>query len=116
MKLLALVMLMSVTGYSSGAVTSAAAPTNADGTSYKLSGDRSVLPSAIHDDGARTYIQWGQSQSMPAVFGVDGQGREQLVNGFMRDGSFIIDRVYARLVFRIDDASASARRKSVRKK
>lgn len=131
MKILALVMLITVGAASnlaevthaaragdegsSGAAASVVAAPNADATTYKLSGNRGVQPRAIHDDGLRTYIQWGQAQSIPAVFGVDEHGREQLVNGFMRDGTFTIDRVYARLVFRIDDASASARR-SVRKK
>jgi len=83
---------------------------------YKLSGNRSLLPNSISDDGVRTHIQWGPSQSLPAVFGLDERGGEELVNGHMRDGTFTIDRVYARLVFRIDDAKASARRTSVHKK
>lgn len=98
---------------STAAATLTAAP-SPKGTAYRLSGHRSVRPSSIHDDGTRTYIARGPTQSIPAVFGLDERGREELVNGYMRDGSFIIDRVYSRLVFRIDDASASARRGAVR--
>lgn len=83
---------------------------------YKLSGNWTVLPSSIHDDGARTYIQWGPTQSIPAVFGVDERGEEVLVDGHMREGSFTIDRVYARLVFRVDKAKGAARRSPVRRK
>jgi type IV secretion system protein VirB9 len=116
MKLLALAMLITVAEASAVAedVRFGSAPGIAS-TAYKLSGNRTLLPSSIHDDGVRTYIQWSQAQAMPAVFGIDEQGREQLVNGFMRDGAFTIDRVYGRLIFRIDGAQASARRTMVRK-
>ena len=77
---------------------------------YKLSGNRELRPSGMRDDGMRTYIQWSAEQAIPAVFAVDGLGREEMVNGYMREGIFTIDRVHADLVFRIDKAMARARR------
>lgn len=81
---------------------------------YQLSGDRRLLPISIRDDGRRIYLRWGASQALPAVFAVGDQGREEVVNGYMRDDVFVIDRVYGRLVFRIDKARAFANRKLAR--
>lgn len=85
--------------------TSAAAPGQ-----YKVSGNKELRPSGMRDDGSRTYIQWAAEQALPAVFALDGLGREEMVNGYMRDGMFTIDRVHEQLVFRIDKAMARARR------
>jgi len=78
---------------------------------YKLSGDRALRPTQIGDDGQRTYIQWGEYQSLPAVFGIGPTGAEEVVDGYMRDGIFTIDRVYGEIVFRIDKERAKARRR-----
>lgn len=77
---------------------------------YQLSGERDLRPARIGDDGQRTYIEWGEYQSLPAVFGIGPTGEEEVVDGYMRDGRFTIDRVYAELVFRIDRKKAAARR------
>lgn len=79
-------------------------------TLYKLSGERSLIPTTMSDDGQRTYIQWSEAQSIPAVFGIGSNGKEEVVDGYMRDGKFTIDRVYSQLVFRIDKMLAKARR------
>lgn len=85
-------------------------------TSYRLTGNKALRPQSIGDDGARTYIQWGQDQSVPAVFAIDRLGREEMVDGYMRNGIFTIDRVHDRLVFRIDQAAMIAKRLSKRTK
>lgn len=77
---------------------------------YRLSGDRALRPVSIGDDGVRTYIEWGKYQSLPAVFGIGPTGEEEVVDGYMRDGRFTIDRVYGELWFRIDKKRAKARR------
>lgn len=78
--------------------------------SYRLRGDRSVRPSAITDDGTRTTIQFPEDRALPAIFAIGPSGKEQLVNGYMRGGAFVIDRVWQELVFRIDGEKATARR------
>ena len=83
---------------------------------YRLSGDRRLRPSAIGDDGTRTYIEWPREAPIPAVFAVDDKGRESLVNGAMRGELYVIDAVPRRLVFRIDDASAKAVHRPPKKK
>lgn len=83
---------------------------------YRVKGARQLRPHAIRDDGTRTYIQWTPEQAMPAVFALDGLGREEMVNGYVRGGWFTIDRVHRELVFRIDQAFATARRRSAGKR
>lgn len=77
---------------------------------YRLRGDRTVRPSEITDDGIRTRITFAADQALPAVFAIGPSGEEQVVNGYMREGVFVIDRVWPELVFRIDKEKATARR------
>jgi type IV secretion system protein VirB9 len=77
---------------------------------YRISGSRMLRPSGISDDGTHTYIEWPPERALPAVYAVDVDGRETLVNGMMRDEIFVIDQVVGRLVFRIDDREARAER------
>lgn len=76
--------------------------------SYRLAGARSLRPSGIADDGVHTYIEWAPHQTLPAVYAVDTEGRESLVNGMMRDELFVIDEVVPRLIFRVDGREARA--------
>lgn len=77
---------------------------------YKIRGDASLRPSGMHDDGVHTYIEWPQDRALPAVYAIDGNGEETLINGMMRDGRMVIDSVQRRVVFRIDDKRATAER------
>lgn len=77
---------------------------------YSLKGAALLRPVRIGDDGTHTYIQWAEDQPIPAVFALDPRGTEQIVDGYMRGDLFTIDRVYPRLVFRIDRDRAEARR------
>ena len=78
--------------------------------SYKLSGDRSVRPLSIGDNGIKTVIEYAPGQALPAVFAIGPSGDEEVVDGYMRDGRFVIDRIHQELVFRIDKEKAKARR------
>lgn len=82
--------------------------------SYRLRGDRSVRPASIKDNGEKTVIEYGVGQSLPAVFAIGPSGDEEVVDGYMRGGKFIIDRVHSELVFRIDKEKATARRNKER--
>ena len=62
------------------------------------------------DDGLKTRITYAPGQALPAVFAIGPSGEEEVVNGYMRDDIFVIDRVYGELVFRIDREKATARR------
>ena len=88
-------------------------PANIEGR-YRLSGAQALRPSRIADDGVHTYIEWPHEASLPAVYALNSQGQETLVNGGMRDGLFVIDGISQRLVFRIDANVARADRVSPR--
>lgn len=77
---------------------------------YRLRGDPSVRPASVRDNGEKTVIEYAPGQSLPAVFAIGPTGDEEVVDGYMRDGLFVIDRVHEELVFRIDKAKATARR------
>lgn len=77
---------------------------------YRLSGERTLRPSRISDDGQHTYIEFPRDAAIPAIYAVDERGNESLVNGMMRDDLFVIDAVVPRLVFRIDQHVAQATR------
>lgn len=77
---------------------------------YRLGGTRSLWPVRMHDDGAKTYIDWPPDVALPAVFVIDDHGRERLANGNMRGGFYVIDSVHDDLLFRIDSKSARAKR------
>ena len=79
---------------------------------YRLTGDRSLQPQRIADDGAKTYVEWDAGQSIPAVLGIGPTGEEEVVPGYMRRGLFTIDRVYPQLVFRIDRHQTLATRET----
>lgn len=94
----------------SGEAQAQAAPDAQRVFTYRVKGSIEITPSAIADDGARTYIEWRGDQPMPATFAIGDDGREQVVDGYVRDGVFTIDDVFARLIFRKDRLLAEARR------
>lgn len=100
-----------IDGTQGQAAQAAAQPLPGAATStYRMSGDRAVRPDRILDDGERTFLEWDKNRALPAVFGVGPGGSEELVAGYMRDGVFVIDRVYPQLVFRFDKEMATATR------
>ncbi len=78
--------------------------------SYRLRGDREVRPTSVRDNGDKTVIEYAPGQSLPAVFAIGPTGDEEVVDGYMRDEVYVIDRVHQELVFRIDRDKATARR------
>jgi type IV secretion system protein VirB9 len=77
---------------------------------YKLGGTRALRPSQIDDDGVHTYIVFPADKPLPAIFAIDAKGQEMLVDGAMRDGTYVIDDVKPKLLFRLDSEVASATR------
>lgn len=85
-------------------------PDNPAGT-YKLSGSVDVRPSLIWDDGVKTYLDWPENVEIPAVFAIGPDGKEMLVNSYVRDGRFVIDAIYGALLFRLDRSVGRAERR-----
>ena len=86
--------------------------TGADGATsapiYRLSGEKSLRPVRIGDDGTHMYLEWSEEQALPAVFALNALGEEEMVDGYMRQGIFTIDRVHRSLVFIIGKKRARA--------
>jgi len=77
---------------------------------YKLGGSKFLWPSRITDDGEHVFIDWPANVDLPAIYALDGQGRESLTNGMMRGDHMVVDGIAPRLVFRIDREMATATR------
>ncbi|HET7316384.1 MAG TPA: TrbG/VirB9 family P-type conjugative transfer protein [Sphingomicrobium sp.] len=82
---------------------------------YKVSGDRMLRPDSVSNDGEHTYISWSRDKPIPAVYAIGATGEEMLANGGMRDDTYVVDGVPARLVFRIDEHEARAVRLAPKK-
>ncbi|MDP9421346.1 MAG: TrbG/VirB9 family P-type conjugative transfer protein [Pseudomonadota bacterium] len=82
--------------------------------SYRLKGAAAIRPSLIWDNGEKTFLDWPEGVEVPAIFTIDSAGNESLVNSYHRDGKFVIDAVYSRLLFRLDRQTARADRKAER--
>jgi type IV secretion system protein VirB9 len=72
-----------------------ARPRNYD---YWYCGDPSLKPIAAWDDGAETTLVFGGHTELPAVFALNADGTESLVNFNMRAGRMVIQRVARRLI------------------
>ncbi len=75
---------------------------------YRFGGSRVIRPVSMEDDGTATYITWRADGPIPAIFVVNLQGKEALINGAMREGKYVVDQVGERFVFRLGDQSAQA--------
>lgn len=62
---------------------------------YAYAGDHALRPQRAFDDGVFTYFQFSASSVLPAVFAVDEDGQESLVN-FTMQGPYLIVNTVAR--------------------
>jgi len=84
-------------------------------TRYRIEGDRALRPATVSDDGIHTFITWPADSALPATFQIGDDGQERLVNGSMRGSRFVVDGIAKKLVFRIDQRTATATRLLVKK-
>ena len=92
---------------------------------YSYEGSGKTLPIKVFDDGQDTYFLFRREEDLPAIYAVDPDGGEAVVNSRERDSYVVIDRVARGFVlrrgsevtrifndgFRIDQASALRERK-----
>lgn len=72
-------------------------------TAYSMAegpGSEDIVPSLVFDDGRFTYLRFAGNREVPAVFHVQGDGSEALVNARMEDDLLVVDRVSRRLMLR----------------
>jgi type IV secretion system protein VirB9 len=86
------------------------APEDAPKAHFRFSGSASIRPASMYDNGAATVVEWRGDGQIPAIFMVNDQGAEVLINGAMRDGKYVIDQIAGRFVFRLGEQKATATR------
>ncbi len=77
---------------------------------FRFAGSASIRPASMYDNGAATFVEWRDDGQIPAVFMINDQGTEVLINGAVRDGKYVIDLVADRFVFRLGNQKATAMR------
>jgi len=94
-------------------------------SAYSYEGSSKTLPVKVFDDGQDTYFAFRQEEDLPAIFAVDPDGGEAVVNTRQRDGYVVADRIARGFVlrrgsevthihndgFRVEEASALKPRK-----
>jgi type IV secretion system protein VirB9 len=67
---------------------------------YRFEGSAKLLPLRVFDDGRSTYFLFGPTAEYPAVFAVDPDRKEALVNTATRDGFLVVDRLAEAFILR----------------
>ena len=76
------------------------APPEKVNTAYSYTGSRAALPSQVFDDGRFTYFQWPDSVTTPALFLIEPDGSESIVNYTVRDGYQVVEQLAPRFKLR----------------
>jgi type IV secretion system protein VirB9 len=67
---------------------------------YTYQGSAKALPTQMFDDGQSTYFAFGRDDDLPAIYAVDADGGEAVVNSHMRSGYIVVDRIAPGFVLR----------------
>jgi type IV secretion system protein VirB9 len=67
---------------------------------YSYQGSAKALPLQMFDDGQSTYFAFGHDEDLPAIFAVDPDGAEAVVNSHMLLGFIVVDRIAPGFVLR----------------
>jgi type IV secretion system protein VirB9 len=100
-------------------------PPQEKNAAYSYQGSTKTLPIKVFDDGLDTYFTFRAEEDLPAIYAVDPDGGEAVVNIRQRDGYFVVDRIARSFIlrrgsevtriyndgFRVEEASALAERK-----
>lgn len=80
---------------------------------YWVAGSEEISPTAARDDGRFIYLTFTNNRDMPAVYSVDEQGNEALINTNVIDGNtIVVQRLVRHLMLRKGTAVASVVNKS----
>jgi type IV secretion system protein VirB9 len=93
----------------------ATVPADIVAVTYKLTGARSLRPSVIEARNNRTTLAWPPGAAVPAVFQINADGTESLVNGTFVDDRMVIQGMPQRLLFRSGRLLATATQVAARK-
>jgi type IV secretion system protein VirB9 len=67
---------------------------------YRIEGAAANAPLRVFDDGRATYFTFPRSADFPAIFAVDADHREAVVNSATRDGYVVVDRLAGAFMLR----------------
>jgi len=67
---------------------------------YSFEGSPQNLPLRVFDDGHSTYFRFSEEASVPAIFAVEADKGEAVVNFRSQDGYFVVDRLVRAFVLR----------------
>jgi type IV secretion system protein VirB9 len=67
---------------------------------YTYTGSTLSLPVRVFDDGERTYFDFKAREDRPAIYAIDPDGQESVVNAREREGLVVIDRLARAFVLR----------------
>jgi type IV secretion system protein VirB9 len=67
---------------------------------YSYQGSAKAVPLQMFDDGQATYFAFGRDEDLPAIFAVDPDGGEAVVNSHMQSGYIVVDRLAPGFVLR----------------
>jgi type IV secretion system protein VirB9 len=67
---------------------------------YSYQGSTKVLPARMFDDGQATYFAFPEGGDLPAIYAVEADGGEAVVNSHVRDGYIVVDRTAPAFVLR----------------
>ena len=67
---------------------------------YQISGSKEIALMRAFDDGQFTYLQFGNSVDVPAIFVVDREAKESLVNSRVEGQYVVIERVATQFTLR----------------
>ena len=79
-------------------------PVNSDYSIAEGTGSEDIVPALVFDDGRFTYLRFANNREVPAVFHVQGDGSESLVNVRMEGDLLVVDRISRRLMLRAGQA------------
>ncbi len=60
---------------------------------YSYQGSREIVPSQLFDDGRSTYFKWSEGAPAPAIFLIDKNDKESVINHGFEAGYIVVDRV-----------------------
>jgi len=79
---------------------------------YWVAGSEEVSPTAARDDGRFIYLTFSNNRDMPAVYSVDDEGKEALVNTNVEGNEIVVQRMVRKLTLRKGNAVACVVNKS----
>lgn len=63
-------------------------------------GDKEIIPTAAHDDGNFVFLEFGNNGDIPAIYDVDKNGDESIVNSHTEGNTVIIEKMAPKYMLR----------------